>query len=222
MLSLAPACLGALLAGFLLCRALACANLPALLGAAAWAFSDPLLEPGALAEAGSRWPVPSLVLPFALTGAFARSRARWPLLGLALVCLVERWRSPGSAPAACGPLDALVLAVLAALGAQRMWDGEGGPAFLLGAIAVVIAGLDSALRGPETRIAVLGLVPVGTALILVAVLSRQTRARSGLVALLVLVGAERALELGLGARHSGSAGTQPALSTVVVAAPTGR
>lgn len=217
-------CLGvALLAGFLLCRALACANLPALLGASAWAFSDPLLRPEVLAEAGSRgWPGPSLLLPFAVAGAFARSRARWPFLGLALVCFVERCRFwPGATPAAFGALDALVLAVLAALGAQRLWDGEGGPAFLLGAAAVVMAGAHEALRGEETRIASIELALAGAALVLVAVISRQRRARSGLVALLVLLGSERALELGLESRQSPDPARR-ALATAAAATPTGR
>jgi hypothetical protein len=224
MLPLASAlCLGtALLAGFLLCRALACANVPALLGAAAWALSDPLLRPDTLAQAGSRgWPGPSLVLPFALAGAFSRSRARWPFLGLALVCLVLRWRSsPGPTPEASRALDALVLAVLAALGAQRLWDGEGGPAFLFGAAAVVMAGAHAALEGPEARFAAVEVVLVAAAIVLVSVLSRETRARSGLVALLALLGAEKALELGLEAKRTAEpAATRRAMATAAAATP---
>jgi len=196
--------------------------MPALLGASAWAFSDPLLRPEALAEAGSRgWPGPSLLLPFAVAGAFARSRARWPFLGLALVCLVLRWRSsPLATPAPFGALDALVLAVLAALGAQRLWDGEGGPAFLFGAAALAMAGVRQALRGEQTRIAAIELALVGAALFLVAGLSRQKRARLGLVALSVLLGSERALELGLESRQPADPARR-ALATAA-ATPTGR
>ncbi|HVQ53721.1 MAG TPA: hypothetical protein VMT25_01010, partial [Thermoanaerobaculia bacterium] len=150
MLPLAPV-LGfgaALFAGFLLCRAVGCARLPALLGASAWALSDPVFRATAFLEAGPAGPpVPSLLLPFALAGAFSRARARWPFLGLALACALLRWRPwPGAAHAAFGALDALVLAVLAALGAQRLWEGEGGPAFLIGAAGVVIAGVRAAVQ----------------------------------------------------------------------------
>ncbi len=225
MLSLAPVlCLGAvLLAGFLLCRTLGCANVPAWLGASAWALSDPVFRPDALREAGSSLPVPSLLLPFAVAGAFSRARARWPFLGLALACAALQWRSsPGAAHAAFGALDALVLAVLAALGAQRLWDGEGGPAFLFGAAGVSGAGVRAALRGPGFGIAAIQMIPIAAAIILVSVLSRETRARAGLVALCVLFGLERALALELTAGRADPTAARRPLSTALAATPAPR
>jgi hypothetical protein len=221
MLWLAPVLVigAALLAGFLLCRAFGCARLPALLGASAWALSDPVFRADAFLEAGSGLPVPSLLLPFALAGAFGRARARWPFLVLALVCALLRWRSsPGAAPAASGALDAFVLAVLAALGAQRLWDGEGGPAFLIGAAGAAIAGVPAALRGPETAIAAVEVALVGTAIVVVALLSREARARAGLVALCALFGFERAIALATG-QSADPAAARRALATALAASP---
>jgi hypothetical protein len=163
--------------------------------------------------------VPSLLLPFALAGAFSRARARWPFLGLALACALLRWRSsPGAAHAAFGALDALVLAVLAALGAQRLWEGEGGPAFLIGAAGVAIAGIRAVLQGPGTAIAAVEVALVAAAIVLVALLSRETRARAGLVALCALFGLERALALATG-RSDEPAAARRALATALAATP---
>lgn len=212
-----------MLAGSLLCKALGCANVPALLGAAAWALSDPVFRTDALDEVGpGGLAVPSLLVPFALAGAFSRARARWPLLGLALACAVLQWRcSPGAAHAAFGALDALVLAVLAALGAQRLWDGEGGPAFLFGAAGVAAAGARAALQGPGIGMAAIQMAPIAAAIVLVAVLSRQTRARAGLVALCALFGLERALALAAG-RSADPAGARRPLATALAATPAPR
>ena len=222
MLPLAPVLAfgAALFAGFLLCRAIGCARLPALLGASAWALSDPVFRADVLPGSGSGGPpVASLLLPFALAGSFSRARARWPFLGLALACALLRWRSsPGPAPAAFGALDALVLAVLAALGAQRLWDGEGGPAFLIGASAVAIAGARAVLRGPETAVAAIEVALVCAAIALVGLLSRQTRARAGLVALCALFGLERAVALATG-RSDEPAAARRALATALAATP---
>ena len=218
-------CVGtALYAGFLLCRALGCAGVPSLLGAAAWALSDPVLLPEALVDAGARLPVPSLLLPFALTGVFARVRARWPLLGLALACAVLGWRSsPGAAHAAFGALDALVLAGLAALGAQRLWDGEGGPAFLFGAVGVAGAVVRAVVREPGAGIGAIAVAPVAAAIVLVAILPRETRARAGLVALCALFGFERALELEVAARRAaGPVSVGRGLATALAATPSRR
>jgi hypothetical protein len=225
MLPLAPV-LGfgaALFAGFLLCRAFGCARLPALLGASAWALSDPVFRAAAFLEAGTAGPpVPSLLLPFALAGAFSRARARWPFLGLALACALLRWRSsPGGAHAAFGALDALVLAVLAALGAQRLWEGEGGPAFLIGAAGAAVAGVRAVLQGPETAVAAVEVALVAAAIVLVALLSRETRARAGLVALCALFGLERALALAT-SRSDEPAAARRALATALAATPSRR
>ena len=217
-------CLGAALsAGFLLCRALGCAHVPAALGAAAWALSDPVFRTDALSEGGpGGLPVPSLLLPFAVAGAFSRARARWAFLGLAAACAVLQWRSsPGPSHGTFGALDALVLAVLAALGAQRLWDGEGGAAFLFGAAGVAAAGARAALQGPDLGIAAIRLVPIAAAILLVAVLSRERRARAGLVALCVLFGLERAHALAAGGA-AGRPGARRPLATALAARPAPR
>jgi len=225
MLLLAPV-LGfgaALFAGFLLCRTLGCARLPALLGACAWALSDPVFRAAAFREAGpAGLPAPSLLLPFALAGAFSRARARWPFLGLALACALLRWQSPTGAPhAAFGALDALVLAVLAALGAQRLWEGEGGPAFLIGAAAVAIAGVRAVLQGRGTAVAAVGVALVVAAIVLAALLSREARARAGLVALCALFALERALALAT-TRVEAPGAARRALATALAATPSRR
>jgi hypothetical protein len=181
---------------YALCRHLSCARLPALLGAAAWGFSEALLYPGAtappLVHAGS-----SVLVPFALAGVFSRERRRWPFLALALVCVLLRWRLGPEVGAGGAALEALVLAVLAGLGAQRLWDGEGGAAFLIGAAAAVVA----AIRGSDTGAAVVLVeaLPAAAALALVSLMSRETRARAGLVALVALFAVQRALEIGVAA-----------------------
>ena len=180
---------------YALCRHLCCARLPALLGAAAWAFSEALLSPGGappLAQAGS-----SVLVPFALAGVFSRERRRWPFLALALVCVMLRWRLGATEGAGAAALEALVLAVLAGLGAQRLWDGEGGAAFLIGAAAAVIAALRGSDAGPA--VVLVEALPAAAALALVSVLSREARARAGLVALVALFAVQRALEIGVGA-----------------------
>ncbi len=225
MVSIVPVlCLGAVLgAGFLLCRALGCARVPALLGAAAWALSDPVFRTDALSEGGTGGLlVPSLLLPFAVAGAFSRARARWALLGLAVACALLEWRSsPGAGHVACGALDALVLAVLAALGAQRLWDGDGGPAFLFGAAGVAAAGARAALQGPDFGMAAIRMVPIAAAIVLVGVLSRERRARAGLVALCVLFGLERALALAAGGAADRARARRP-LATALAATPAPR
>ncbi len=207
-LAAAVSCLAVAVAGaYVLCRHLSCARLPALFGASAWAFSAALLTPGARASTlGSAGP--SVLVPFVLAGAFSRERGRWPFLALALVCVTLRWRLPvvESVPR-CGELEALVLAVLAGLGAQRLWDGEGGAAFLIGAAAAVIAAVRESDAG-ATGLLVEAL-PAAAALLLAALMSRETRARAGVVALVALFAVQRALEISLGA-----AAERRAISTV--------
>lgn len=196
---------------YALCRHLSCARLPAAFGAAAWALSQALLSPGAGAPAfaliGS-----SVLAPFALTGAFSRERRRWPFLALTLVCAALRWRSVAAAPA---EIEAFVIAVLAGLGAQRLWDGEGGAAFVIGAGAAMFA----AVRGFEAGTArcYVEVVPAAAALALVALMSREARARAGLVGLVALFGVQRALEIGLGAVP-----VRPSVETAVTATHSAR
>jgi len=171
---------------YAICRDLRCGRFSAAFGAAAWVLSDSLLRPGAAAEA----PAASLLVPFALAGVFSREKRRWSVLGLAAVCLALRWRSSGAA----AELEALVLAILAALGAQRLWDGEGGPAFLVGAAGAFVFAL--ARTAASARL--LEAAPVAAALLIVAFVSREFRARAGLVALVALFALQRAAEIGSG------------------------
>lgn len=174
----------ALLAGYALCRALWCDRLPSLLGGCAWALS------GAVAmESSGAIPGGSLLLPFALTGAFSRGRGRWPFLLVAAGALAL----PHFEPVAL--VGALSVAVLAAFGAQRLWDGEGGPAFLFGAAAAAVLAL---WREPD--LSTLGaMAPLAAGAVLTVSMSREARARAGVAALVLLFAAERVLEIG-GAR----------------------
>jgi hypothetical protein len=172
---------------YAICRDLRCGRFPAAFGAAAWVLSDSMLRPGAAAEA----PAASLLVPFALAGVFSREKRCWPILALAAVCLALRWRSSGAAAA---ELEALVLAILAALGAQRLWDGEGGPAFLVGAAGAFVF----ALARTAASVRLLEAAPLAAALLLVAFVSREFRARAGLVALVALFTLQRAAEIGSG------------------------
>jgi len=171
---------------YAICRELRCGRFSAAFGAAAWALSDPLLRPGAAATPG-----PSLLVPFALAGVFSREKRRWPILALGAVCLALRWRT---ADAAAEELEAMVLAILAALGAQRLWDGEGGPAFLVGAAAALVLALSRAAAPAR----LLEAAPPAAALLLVAFVSREFRARAGLVALVALFSLQRGMEIGSG------------------------
>ena len=188
--------LGTILAAagiYALCRHLACAPFPAALGALAWALSPTLLEPG-LARSPLRVLAPSALVPFALAGVFSRERRRWPFLVVGAVCAIARWRAPVGLATETGALEALVLAVLAGLGAQRLWDGEGSAAFVIGAAAAVVLAMRSDRGGAERLVEA---APAAAALLLAAALSREARARAGLVALVALVAAQRALEIGI-------------------------
>ncbi|HTY41842.1 MAG TPA: hypothetical protein VMH79_08225 [Thermoanaerobaculia bacterium] len=198
-ISAAAACLVFAAAGvYVLCRELCCARLPAAFGAAAWTLSEALLSPGAPRGASG---AASLLVPFAVAGAFSREKRRRPFLLLAAACLVWRWRS---GPSAAGPaaLEALVLAVLAAFGAQRLWDGEGGTAFVVGAGAAAIAAL--CRHEPALGERLLEVLPTTAALVAVALTPRAVRARAGLVALVALFGAVRGVEIARGPRAGGA------------------
>ena len=176
---------------YAICRELHCGRFPAAFGAAAWVLAEAMLRPGR--ASGSSFAASALLIPFAFAGVFSRQKRRWPFLALALALVAWRWRP---VPATAGPLEPLVLSVLAALGAQRLWDGEGGPAFLVGAAAAVAAALS---RGGPPALAVwLEAIPAGAALALVASVSREFRARAGLVVLVALFGLQRAAEIRLG------------------------
>ena len=194
-LAAAAACLVFAAAGvYVLCRQLCCARLPAAFGAGAWTFSEALLSPGAPRGGPG---AAALLIPFAVAGAFSREKRRRPFLLLAAVCLAWRWRA-GAGAAGPAALEALVLSVLAALGAQRLWDGEGGAAFVIGAGAAAVAAL--CRTEPALGERLLEVLPTTAALAAVALTPREVRARAGVVALVVLFAAARAVEIARGPR----------------------
>ncbi len=161
-----------------------------------------------------------LLFPLAWTGLFSRNRARWFFLALGLlslgVCLETRladWlsRLPLFDIAINERMIALVafsLCVLAALGAQRLRDGEGVPAFMAGSVATLtgaawtflhfrpqMSELGMSAVYARQRLA-MQLVPLLIGAGLIAALSRERRSRIAVSALLVLLVAQRALEAG--------------------------
>lgn len=177
---------------YAICRGLWCGRFASAFGAGAWVLSEAMLRPGA--SGADAFAPSSLLVPFAVAGVFARERRRWPVLALAAACLAFRFRSAGGHAAA--ELEAMVLAVLAALGAQRLRDGEGGPAFLIGAAAAVVHALSRS--GTTDAARVVEAAPAAAALLLVAFVSREFRARAGLVTLVALVALQRVAEIGVG------------------------
>jgi Bacterial membrane protein YfhO len=175
---------------------------------------DGFAEPSAYAGA--------MMFPFALTGLFARIRSRWFFVVAGLVGLAV-WAKTAAADAVAKlPLfdialnerlilwTILSLCVLAALGANRLADGEGLPAFLAGGVGTLglVAWLNFRFR---PRLATLEmpaeflrgrvlaqLVPLVLAVVLVGVLARRRRATmpSGLTALVVVFAASRVFEQG--------------------------
>jgi hypothetical protein len=170
------------------------------------------IEPSAYAGA--------LLFPFAFSGLFARFRERSFFLLAGLAGLAVWTKTPAADAVAKLPLfdialnerllvwTVLSLCVLAAFGANRLADGEGGPAILIGGLATV--GLAvwlfvryqpamRALEMPEayTRERFLAqLVPLVAALALVAGLSRPLRATMGLSILIAVFAAARVFEQG--------------------------
>ena len=204
MSQLAAAALAVAAAAFAaygLCRDLHCGPWPARFAAAAFGLSAAVLAPGTAASPISA-AVPPLLLPFAWTGLFSRERRRWSVVALAATCVAVRLR-PVAVPALSTELaEALVLSLLAGLGAQRLWDGEGGPAFTIGAAAA----LALAVAGARSNAALLvEALPAAAALAVVAATSRELRARAGLAILVVLFTAQRVLEIAVGRNGGGSA-----------------
>jgi hypothetical protein len=198
------------LAAYGLCRNLYCRPWPAGFAAAAFGLSGAVLTPG-IADAPFPAVVPPLLLPFAWSGLFSRERRRWPILALAASCIAVRLRPFDAAALSASLAESLVLALLAGLGAQRLWDGEGGAAFMLGAftaLAISVAGarIDAAILLVEA-------LPAAAALVVVAATSRERRARAGLAVLVALFAAQRALEIvvrGDGAGASVASAVSPA------------
>jgi hypothetical protein len=159
-----------------------------------------------------------LLFPLALVGLFSRARARWFFLGLGLFCLSVCVKTPTADLLTKLPLfdialnERLVFLVafsvcaLAALGADRLYDGEGRAAFLVGAgisvaaAAAIFAGSRARMLGLDMPPAymrerlLLQLAPVlaGAA----AIVLLRGRWRAGLSALLVIFVAQRVLEAG--------------------------
>ncbi len=168
----------------------------------------------------------TLLFPLAFSGLFARGRARWFFAGLGLFCLAVWTKTPAADALAKLPLfdialnervllwTLLALCVLAALGANRLRDGEGAPAFVAGGVAS-IALIVWLFARAQPRLAALGmppafarerlllqLVPLVAGIGLIAVLSRRRRASIGLSALLAVFAASRVFE---------QAGTHPTM-----------
>ena len=162
----------------------------------------------------------SVLLPLAFTGLFARCRSRWFFMGLLLLGLSIGTSTPVANALARLPLFDIALnerliflaafsvCVLAALGSNRLLDGEGVPAFLAGS-AATLAGLAWLFGRYEPTLASLGIppaealerflvqtIPVLAAAVIVVVLSRERRARIGLAALLLILLVQRQLEAG--------------------------
>ena len=162
----------------------------------------------------------ALLFPLAFAGLFARGRERWIFAALGLLGLAVAVKTPVADALAKLPLfdialnERLVfltvfsLCVLAALGAQRLRDGEGAPAFFAGTGATLVL-LGILFTRVRPRVLALGMppaalterfllqiVPLLLAAAVLAFLSRRRRATAGLAALVLLLAASRRLEVG--------------------------
>lgn len=178
-----------------LSRDLHCGRWPAKFAAAAFGLSAAVLAPGTSAPSIPA-AVPPLLLPFAWTGLFSRERRRWPVIALAVVCVAVRLRPAADSSLSTELAEALVLSLLAGLGAQRLWDGEGGPAFTIGAAAALAIAVAQAPT--DARTLLVEALPAAAALAVVAATSREQRARVGLAVLVALFGLQRIAEVGSG------------------------
>ena len=173
---------------------------------------DGFIEPSAYAGA--------LLFPFAFSGIFARLRERWFFLLAGLFGLAVWTKTVMADAVAKLPLfdialnerlllwTVLSLCVLAALGADRLADGEGAPAFLAGCAGTLglvawlcvryrprLAALEMPADFLRGRL-LAQLVPLVLGLVLVAVLSRRLRATVGLSILVAIFAAARVFEQG--------------------------
>jgi hypothetical protein len=162
----------------------------------------------------------ALLLPLAFAGLFARRRERWIFVALGLLGLAVGIKTPVADALAKLPLFDIALnerllfltvfslCVLAALGAHRLREGEGAPAFFAGAGTTLLL-LGVLYTRVKPRVLALGMppaylterfllqtVPVLLAIAVLAVLSRRRRATAGLAALVVILAASRVLEVG--------------------------
>jgi hypothetical protein len=162
----------------------------------------------------------ALLMPLAFTGLFARCRTRWFFLAAAAAALAVAAGTPAAEVVARLPLfdiainerlffvAALSLCVLGALGADRLAQGEGAPAFVAGsaaslALVLLLAERNRArwleLATPPAYVRerlLLEAVPLVLGAALVAALPRRVRARAGVPALAILLAASRVLEAG--------------------------
>jgi Bacterial membrane protein YfhO len=162
----------------------------------------------------------SLVLALAAAGLAGRCRERWFFLGLGLASLAVGLKTPAADWLASLPLYDIAIneyliflaafsaCALAALGAARLSQAEGAPAFLVGsagvlaaASAIVLArrpGLVALAMPPAyLRERVLSeLVPLALGMVLVAVLWRRRRLAAAAGALAALLALQRTVEAG--------------------------
>ncbi len=162
----------------------------------------------------------SLLLPLAFAGIFGRSRYRWIFAALGALALSVAACTPAADALARLPLfdiainerlifiTALSVCVLAALGAERILDGDGRAAFLTGSLATLggvallyfryaeRAGPVFGSVGAVRESFLLQVVPLLAAAVLVGLPSRPWRARVAVPSLLVLLLFQRGLEAG--------------------------
>ncbi len=163
----------------------------------------------------------SILLPLALVGLFSRRRQRWGLLLVAAagIALWVRLRGVADLAGAVPLLDIAVLdyfvflavfgvAMLAAIGAERLRDGEGRPAFIVGALLTIalLAAVSvrersenegRGLASADWRPSLAGqIAPVAVALVAMGALSRRHRAIAGAPLLVVVLAASRIAEAG--------------------------
>lgn len=170
------------------------------------------LEPSAYAG--------SLVFPLAIAGLLGRARVRWFFLILGIAGLAVWTRTPAADALAKLPLfdvalnerlilfASFALAVLAALGADRIAKGEGARAFFVGALAsvAVLAWLFLRFRGRMAGLEMppefmrerflLQIVPLLAGIAVLAIVPRAGREGLGLAALAAILAVERTLEAG--------------------------
>ena len=162
----------------------------------------------------------SLLFPFAIAGLFSRRRERWFFLGLLALSLAVCTKTIAADLLAKLPLFDIALneyliflatfsvCALAAMGADRLRDGEGSRALAAGAVASLAAmtwlflryrpqmlGLEMPRAYIRER-AWLQVAPLVVGIAIVVMLSHSRRSTVGLAAVLAIFAAGRTLEAG--------------------------